>query len=169
MRLHVRLLEKQDIPEIAGAFGVLGWQKPASMYEHYLAEQEAGQRTVFVAFWNGLFAGYITVNWQPEYPPFRDAKIPEIQDFNVLPHLRRRGIGNRLMEECEQAVAERTDVVGIAVGLFADYGAAQRMYTRRGYILDGRGLMYHEKPVPAGQQVMVDHDLTLFFTKQLRG
>ena len=167
MSLHIRLLEQQDIAEIAAAFEALGWDKPASQYERYLAEQTAGQRTVFVAFWDGVFAGYATICWQSDYTPFSEAGIPEIVDFNVLPRFRRRGIGGRLMDDCEQTIAERSDVVGIGVGLYADYGAAQRMYTRRGYILDGRGLFYDNQPVPAGQQVTVDDCLNLYFTKQL--
>jgi hypothetical protein len=71
------------------------------------------------------------------------------------------------MDICEETVAQRSTVIGIGVGLHVDYGAAQRMYTRRGYILDGRGLMYDEQPVPRGQQVLVDDSLNLFFTKEL--
>ncbi len=85
----------------------------------------------------------------------------------MLPQFRRQGIGSRLMDECEQTVARRCEVVGIGVGLYADYGAAQRMYARRGYRLDGRGLMSHDQPVPPGQSVFVDDDLLLYFTKQL--
>lgn len=169
MELHIRLLEPQDIPEIAAAFEGIGWVKPASLYERYLEEQQNGLRTVFVALVDGVFAGYNTIHWESDYPPFRKAGIPEIQDFNVLPRFRRQGIGSVLMDRCEQAVAERTAVVGIGVGLYADYGAAQRMYTRRGYILDGRGLMADDHPVLPGQQVTVDDSLNLFFTKQLRG
>lgn len=165
--MKIRLLEKQDIPEIAAAFTAIGWNKPVALYERYLAEQESGQRVVFVAFVDDTFAGYCTVHWQSDYPPFREAKIPEIQDFNMLPHFRRQGIGNRLMDECERTAAARSKVVGLGVGLYADYGAAQRIYIRRGYMLDGRGLMYREQPVPQGQQVMVDDDLLLYLTKQL--
>ena len=168
MNLHISLLEAQDIPEIAAAFAALGWNKPASQYERYFAEQESGQRTVFVAFLDNAFAGYVTVQWQSHYPPFLDANVPEIVDFNVLPNFRRQGIGNRLMDEAEQAVAKRSPVVGIGVGMYADYGSAQRMYVKRGYIPDGRGLYSQGHWVQGGEQVIVDDDLTLCFTKQLR-
>lgn len=169
MNLHIlRLLEAQDIPQIAAAFKVLGWNKPASQYERYLAEQNAGERTVFVAFVDDVFAGYVTVQWLSNYPPFREANIPEIVDFNVLPHFRRQGIGSRLLDEAEQAVAQCSHVVGIGVGMYADYGSAQRMYVKRGYIPDGRGLFSHGHWVQPGAQVIVDDDLTLCFTKQLR-
>jgi GNAT superfamily N-acetyltransferase len=165
--MEIRLLEKRDIPAIVAAFTAIGWDKTTPLYERYLREQESGERTVFVAFCDGVFAGYNTIHWQSDYPPFREAQIPEIQDFVVLPPFRRQGIGSRLMDICEETVAQRSTVIGIGVGLHADYGTAQRMYTRRGYILDGRGLMYDEKPVPRGQQVLVDDSLNLFFTKEL--
>jgi GNAT superfamily N-acetyltransferase len=168
LTLHIRLLQKGDIEEIAAAFHALGWNKPASQYERYLAEQEAGQRTVFVAFVDNIFAGYITINWHSDYPPFRAENIPEIQDFNVLPPFRRQGIGSRLMDEAEQKVAERSAIVGIGVGLYADYGTAQRMYARRGYIPDGRGIVCGGRIIQPGEQVTVDDDLTLQFTKQLK-
>ena len=167
MALHIRLLAAQDIQPIAAAFLALGWNKPASQYERYLAEQEAGTRTIFVALIDDVFAGYVTINWQSSYPSFQAENIPEIQDFNVLPHLRRQGIGNRLMDEAEKTVAERFPVVGIGVGLFADYGSAQRMYAQRGYIPDGLGLFNGERFLKYGDQAIVDNDLTLQFTKRL--
>jgi GNAT superfamily N-acetyltransferase len=167
LNLHIRLLEAQDISQIAAAFAALGWNKPASQYERYFAEQESGHRMVFVAFMDEVFAGYVTVQWQSHYPPFQQANIPEIVDFNVLPQFRRQGIGSRLMDEAEQAVAQRSSVVGIGVGLYADYGSAQRMYIRRGYIPDGRGLYAHGQWMKYGNQVVVDDDLILCFTKTL--
>jgi GNAT superfamily N-acetyltransferase len=169
LALHIRLLQAQDIQPIAAAFQTLGWDKPAAMYKRYLNEQEAGERTVFVAFLDDVFAGYATINWQSHYPPFRAQNIPEIQDFNVLPPFRRQGIGNSLMDEAEKTVAQRFPVVGIGVGLYADYGSAQRMYVQRGYIPDGRGLFYQDHFAQPGEAVKVDDDLTLQLTKRLKG
>lgn len=59
----IRPLESKDIPEIAAAFQQLGWNKPASQYEHYLAEQEWKVRDVYVAFVEGKFTGYVTISW----------------------------------------------------------------------------------------------------------
>jgi GNAT superfamily N-acetyltransferase len=86
----------------------------------------------------------------------------------VLPRFRRRGIGSGLMDAAEALVAERSDVVGIGVGLYADYGTAQRMYVRRGYLPDGRGLVYDGKQVPPGDLVRNDDAANLMFTKSLR-
>jgi len=167
-RLTIRLLERQDIAPIAQAFTAIGWNKPASQYERYLSEQEAGDRLVLVAFIDDEFTGYVTIVWHSHYPPFAQAEIPEVVDFNVLPRYRRHGIGARLMDAAEQRIGERSPVVGIGVGLYPDYGTAQRMYVKRGYIPDGRGVYYDTEQVRPGQTVPVDDSLALFFTKHLR-
>src|SRR5438552_2058169 len=61
MDVQIRLLEGEDIEPISAAFAAIGWNKPASQYARYLAEQEAGQRTVLVAFQEDAFVGYLTI------------------------------------------------------------------------------------------------------------
>ena len=163
--LTIALLERGDIPAIAGAFAALGWHKPTSQYERYLAEQERDERVVLVARLAGTFAGYVTIVWRSDYRPLREAAIPEIVDFNVLPTYRRRGIGTRLLDQAEGRIAARSALAGIGVGLYADYGAAQRLYTRRGYVPDGRGIVRRGQPVAPGTLVRLDDDLVLYFTK----
>lgn len=171
----IRLLQQPDIAPIAAAFAELGWHKPASQYEKYLSEQEAGDRVMLVAFAAEVqnleilesFAGYITIVWRPDYPVFRESNTPEIVDFNVLPKFRRHGIGSQLMDEAERRIAAVSPVAGIGVGMTADYGSAQRMYVKRGYIPDGRGLFSRGQPVQYGQTITVDDDLVLYFTKSL--
>lgn len=165
--MNIRRLRERDAEEISSAFTEIGWNKPASQYLRYLAEQENGERDVLVAFVDDEFAGYATVIWRSEYPSFRSEEIPEIQDLNVLPKFRRKGIATRLMDEAEGLAAKRSSVVGIGVGMTVDYGAAQRMYVERGYVPDGRGLMWNGRPVRYGGRVMADDDLVLFFTKSL--
>ena len=146
----------------------IGHNKPPSMYERYLAEQEKGERLVFVAYSDEDFAGYITVHWHSDYPPFAEKGIPDIQDLNVLPQFRRRGIATKLVDEAEKRIFERSRIVGIGVGMYADYGTAQRMYILRGYVPDGLGLFYKEQPVTPGQEVLVDDYLVLYLTKERR-
>ncbi|GAA3511084.1 GNAT family N-acetyltransferase [Actinocatenispora rupis] len=163
---EIRALRADDPVVIAAAFTALGWDKPMTQYERYLAEQARGVRDVLVATVGGRFAGYLTVWWESGYEPF--GGIPEIQDFNVLPEFRRRGVGGALMDAAEARVAERSPVVGLGVGLYADYGAAQRMYVRRGYLPDGRGVQYGGRPVVPGSSIPIDDDAVLMFTKRLR-
>lgn len=123
---------------------------------------------MLVAWRGDEFAGHVSILWRSYYAPFRDADIPEINDFSVPRHLRRQGIGSRLLDEAERRIAERSPLAGIGVGLTPDYGAAQRMYVKRGDIPDGRGVTSHGRQIRWGATVVVDDELALYFTKRLR-
>jgi len=158
-------LRETDIADVAKAFAVLN--KSEQQYRRYFAEQETLSRFVLVARSDGAVAGYVTIVWHSDYAPFREAGIPEIQDFNVLPAFRRQRIGSRLMEEAERLVAKRSHVCGIGVGLHHDYGAAQRLYALRGYVPDARGITSHGRRVNWGDEVKIDDDLVLWLTKPI--
>lgn len=81
--LHIRALREDDCVVISEAFAAQGWQKPTTQYRRYCQECEAGKRTALVAEATGVFAGYITILWQSDYPDFQAQNIPEIADFNV--------------------------------------------------------------------------------------
>lgn len=163
----IRPIQPQDPPIIAAAFAAQGWRKPAAQYERYLQEQTAGHRHVLVAERDGRFAGYLTIVWASPYPPFHAAGIPEIMDFNVLQAFQRQGIGTALMDAAEAAIARRSPVAGIGVGVLSDYGPAHILYTRRGYIPDGRGLYKHGRWPRHGDSLTLDDDVALYFTKKL--
>ena len=162
----VRDMVELDCVSISSAFAEQGWNKPLRQYQDYWREMQQGLRTVLVAEDSGQFAGYVTIVWQSECPPFRQHGIPEIVDLNVLIKYRRRGIGSALMDAAETRVGSRSNVVGIGVGLPADYGPAQIMYVKRGYAPDGRGLCRGARQLRYGETVVVDDDLTLYFTKR---
>jgi ribosomal protein S18 acetylase RimI-like enzyme len=168
-KISIREMSAEDCAIISKAFTDQGWNKPQSQYEGYFQEQTEGRRVVLVAEVEGTFAGYVTILWESYYPPFKEAGIPEIMDFNVLIKYRRQGIGAALMDEAEKRISHRSKVVGIGVGLMADYGAAQIMYVKRGYVPDGRGISQNEKFLGYGDRVTVDDDLILCFTKRLDG
>jgi GNAT superfamily N-acetyltransferase len=165
--IQIRLLEESDPPRITAAFKLMGWNKPETQYRRYLYEQLAGTRTCFVAIVDGQFAGYVTVNWRPAYAGFADLNIPEIQDLNVLTTSRRKGIASRLLDRAEGEAARRSGVVGIGVGLHPGYNAAQRLYVKRGYIPDARGITYRNRFIEEGASLVLDDDLVMHFTKQL--
>jgi len=165
--LEIRRLTQADAPMMADAFAGIGWRKPASQYLRYFDEQEAGQRECLVAMVSQRFAGYVTVNWFPAHPTLAESGIPEIQDLNVLPEFRRQRIASRLLDQAEALVAQRSSVAGIAVGLHPGYNAAQRLYVKRGYVPDGRGVTWHNRYVEEGAQVILDDDFVLHLTKRL--
>ncbi len=102
-----------------------------------------------------------------EYIPFAKKNIPEIKDLNVLPACRNQGIGSALMKKAEDKTRAFNRQVGIGVGLTADYGHAQRLYVKSGYIPDGNGVTYHHESVKWGVDYKMDDELVLWFIKDL--
>jgi GNAT superfamily N-acetyltransferase len=164
---ELRPLCETDPPVISAAFAAIGWVKPIALYQRYLAEQGAGERTCVVATTQGRIAGYVTINWTSAYPGFIDPRIPEIQDLNVLPDFRRRGLAAKLLDWAEAEVAKHSHEVGIGVGLHPGYNAAQRLYVKRGYIPDGRGIIHRDRYVQEGETIVLDDDLVMHLTKRL--
>jgi GNAT superfamily N-acetyltransferase len=137
--LVIRRMIEGDIERLAMAFA--SWNKPRAQYERYWAENGQGSRVTFVALVDGAVAGYTNVLWCSAYEPFRREGIPEINDLNVLGPYRRRGIATALITACEDLAREAgKPVMGIGVGVPADYDAARRLYPKLGYTYDGRGI-----------------------------
>ncbi len=169
--VFIRSLTEEDIKAIVSSFHQIGWNKPASLFEGYLKEQEAGERLVWVAHFKDEFAGYVTLKWQSQYTSFKAQSIPEIMDLNVLPSFRKMGIGSLLLDTAEKEAATRSKIIGIGVGLYVGedggYGPAQKLYVKRGYIPDGKGVTYNYEPTIPGNSYALDDDLVLWFTKKL--
>jgi len=51
--------------------------------------------------------------------------------------------------------------------LFDDYGPAQRLYAKRGYIPDGRGACHRFTPLKRGQTITLDDDHLIWLVKDL--
>lgn len=143
--------------------------RPDSFYLQCLHENRIGLRvTLLVYLDGGTLAGCAHLKFESDYLYFRAQGIPEINDVNIFPEFRRRGIGNQLIEEFESIAAYNSyDSIGIGMGLYKDFGAAQRIYCKRGYVPDGNGLMYEHREVSEGETVQVNDDLLLYFVKEL--
>jgi hypothetical protein len=73
-----------------------------------------------------------------------------------------------LIAEFEKVAASKGyTAIGPGVGLYADYGPAQRLYTSLGYRPDGNGVTYNCQPVLPGLLVHLDDDLVLWMSKSL--
>ena len=168
----IRPLKKEEIRVVVSSFNQTGWSKPPLLFEEYLKEVELGKRLVWIAYVCDQFAGYLTLTWQSQYLPFKEKSIPEIMDLNVLPDFRKRGIGTLLLEIAEKIAATKSDIVGIGVGLYAGedggYGSAQRLYVKRGYIPNGKGVTYNYEPAIPGKSYPLNDSLVLWFTKKLK-
>ena len=166
MNITMRLLKAPDISLMVEFLSNEDRRtRSRQIYKRYLEEQSKGEREVIVAFLDKDYVARVTIIWHPEYPPFAENNIPEISDIGVKPDYRRQGIGSILMDEAEKRIFERSDVSGIGFGISADYGPAQRMFIKRGYIPDGRGLWSSAKGyIWEFSTVQVD-DCAIFLTK----
>lgn len=144
------------------------WYRPGDYFANCLEENRSGSRVTLMAFFDETLAGCCHLLYRSEYSFFRDEQIPEINDLNVFPEYRRNKIATRLFDELELIASKTSKYVGLGVGLYEDYGNAQRMYTSRGYVLDGKGLTYKNIQVKPGKPVMVDDDLIIYLVKELQ-
>ncbi|GIP29383.1 N-acetyltransferase [Paenibacillus sp. J23TS9] len=168
MNISIRQITEHDPKTISDAFKEQGWDKPITLYERYIGEQNNGERVTLIAEADGRFAGYVNVIWKSYYPAFREESIPEVNDFNVLLKYRRLGIGSKLMDRAEEIISERSSVAGIGVGVFSDYGNAQVLYVKRGYVPDGKGIHNGQYYVAYGENVVINDDIVLYLTKNLK-
>ena len=168
MDIQLRNLQPGDQGRLAEVDGGNGWNPDPALWAVYLAEHQAGLRLVVIA-WDGMRPlGYGNLRWSPGYESFRDAGIPEINNLGVDIKVRGQGVCTALIGHFEDSAREagRT-VMGIGVGLYPDYGPAQRLYAKLGYRPDGRGIAYAEKTVAPMEMVRLDDDLVLWLTKPL--
>ena len=139
----------------------------AAAREH-LADHAAGGGTSLIAVRNHGVIGIVTIRWQSNYPGFRDHGIPLVHQLAVAGPFRRLGLATLLMDAAEDLARGRgVAILGITVGLFDEYGPAQRLYAVRGYVPDGRGACRGREPLSKGTQVAVDDDLIIWLTKDL--
>ena len=142
-KLEIRTMEAADGSVFLEEFTAQGWHPPA---------------------------GYVYLYRTVREGPFRGKGWPIIVDFSVLEKYQRKGIGSRLMDIAEQIAAGYADTVCLGVGVCREYGSAQRMYARRGYIPDGSGVWYQGRQCVQYETVCtVDDDLILYLSKALPG
>jgi len=164
----IRELTRDDVPLIVAVPGGAAWNGGFPKWNGRLAEHEAGERIVLLATDVPAILAYGSIVWSSPYPPFRELGIPEIQDLVVAEPYRRQGIGGRLIAALEQRARTRGCLqVGLGVGLYPDYGSAQSLYVRLGYIPDGRGITCKYLPASGGSHFRLDDDLLLWLVKSL--
>lgn len=149
------------------AINSLGWSISSAEYEKYILSQLETDHPFWIILDNEKFVGHICLKWRSEYTYFLDNSIPEIANLAIMPEYLRKGYANRLMDMAETEARSKSNVVGLGVGLYKDYGPAQQLYMNRGYKLDGNGITYASKPVLPGTKVIVDDDLLILMVKNL--
>lgn len=164
----IRLMNAHDIEKIVSRYS-FPWSTPETtqtLWDTYYREQQNAMRTVLVIEKDREILGYGSLLRKPECPFFAEKNIPEINAIWIDENHRRQGLGTALVKRIEdQARQEGYDQIGIGVGLYMDYGPAQRLYFQLGYIPDGNGITYKGQLTIPGQSYPLDDDLILWLTK----
>lgn len=170
MELLLNILRTEDIPEIVKAF-TFPWttvQHTQEKWKQYFEEQQNSDRNVCIAKFQDKLVGYGSLVKVSLYPHFKDCGVPEIHDVWVTKEHRGKGFGKNIIQYLEKiAHQEHYKEIGIGVGLYKDYGRAQRLYVELGYIPDGRGVTYKYQPATPGDPYPLDDDLVIWLTKGL--
>lgn len=169
-KIGFQTLQEEDLPEIIKTFNFpwTSFQATEKKWDQYYAEQQANLRIVCMVKADKDFIGYGSLLRISEYPHFKDSGIPEIHDIWISEEYRGKGFGRKLIQHLEAlAYQENYAQIGIGVGLYKDYGPAQKLYVQLGYIPDGRGVTYKYQSVVPGDLYPVDDDLVIWFKKVL--
>lgn len=115
-------------------------RKMPGVHRTRLDRQAWGLGRYLGAWWGERPAGHVWLEWVPEDDGAapRPAECPRLVDLFVVPELRSRGIGTRLIAAAERAAIARGHAcVGLDVG--TDNPRAHALYTRLGYADAGLG------------------------------
>ena len=166
--LLIRDMEEVDAQIFNDEYTAQGWHPEIDYYLMRIREAAEGKCIAMTAVYQGNPAGSLYLYFDAKEGPFKGKGYLLIVDFGVLQKYQRKGVGARQMDAPEQIAAKYADTVCLGVGLSREYGAAQRIYAKRGYIPDGSGVWYQDKPCVQYETVCtVDDDLVLYLSKNL--
>ena len=145
-----------------------GWMhQKEEKYKQRLKDVADNKCVALVAEYKGNIAGYFNIYFNTMCSIFGGKGFPELIDLGVLMKYRNRGIGNLLLQTAENIARKYADTIVIGVGLHRDYGAAQRLYIKRGYIPDGSGLWWKGKPLKPYADMKNDDEAVIYLSKKM--
>lgn len=159
--IEIHRVTDEESPALIDWFSVNYYDDRQDAEDHFL-EHIDGKSATFLARHDDEMVGYVTlgISWLK--------KIPLITNIMVFEPYQKQGLGNRLMEVAESYTADNLgDQVVLWVPILSEFGPAQRMYVKRGYIPDGCGVVKDGVSVKFGETHTFDHSLHLCLVKQL--
>jgi len=166
--ITIHPMSSEDVEIIMQNYTGQGWEKSKEIIEGYFDKQKNGDIYVFIAKYGDSLAGYTVLYKDTDVGPFAHKKIPVISDLIVFEKYQRKGIAGKILDAAEQKASDLSDNVQLAVGLHSGYGAAQRIYVKRGYVPDGSGVWYKDSPLEPYDDCQNDDDLVLYLLKNFR-
>jgi GNAT superfamily N-acetyltransferase len=164
----IRSMKSDDTQEIYHILEIQNHHPRLEVFEERYKAQERQELLAFIAqFHDGRLAGYVFLYPNAAEGPFGGKGIPEIVDLHVFIEHQRKGIANKFLDTAEEAAAQISDKVYLGVGVHSGYGAAHRIYFKRGYMPDGTGVWYKGRQLEQYADCRNDDELVLFLSKEL--
>lgn len=165
--LIIRQMSEQDVMPVCRAAGNETAEE-ISYLNRQMTHQKNGECMALLAVYHSMIAGYVFLYYQCKWGGLGGQGIPGIVDLIVFEPYRNKGIAGKLMDAAEKIASEYHDSVYLDVCLNSAYGSAQRLYMKRGYVPDGKGMYYQEKVCPKNAPCKNDDELTLCLVKKLK-
>ncbi len=136
--------------------------------KNQLEHQKKKECSALLALYNGEIAGYVFLYYKCRWGGLANCGLPCIIDLIVFEKYRKNRIATVLMDTAEKIAQNYSDKIYLDVCLNGEYGAAQRLYIKRGYVPDGKGVYYEEKVCKVNAVCKNDDELTLCLIKELQ-
>ena len=167
MQLSFHVVQPDEINQVNQEVKLAFFSGDEATIDSHFEDHENGDSTTILGYEAGRLVGIVTIRWKSSYPSFRDLEIPLIQYIEIRFEDRGRGLGGQMLHGAEQEIALRSPLAGLVVGISEEYGPAQRLYAKRGFVPDGRGVCRKFTPLKIGEHVTVDHDLLHWLVKDV--
>lgn len=132
-----------------------------------LDNQEKQECSALLAVYDEVVAGYVFLYYRCRWGALGNCGLPGVVDLIVFEPYRNRGIATALMDAAEEIAGKYSDRVYLEVCLNRDYGPAQRLYAKRGYLPDGKGVYYEGVVCENDAVIRNDDELTICMIKEL--
>ena len=166
LNIDIRAMNYDDIPLICKADDDES-ERNIAYLNNQLKNQDKHECSALIALYNGKVAGYVFLYYQCRWGGLANQNIPSVVDLIVFKEYRQKGIATHLMNVAEDIAKRHGNKVYLDVCLSSEYGPAQRLYIKRGYIPDGKGVYYEERVCETDAICKNNDELTLCLVKEL--
>ena len=165
--MQIRKMTLDDIPFICRAENDES-ESNVSYLKNHMDNQENNKCVAFIAFYDDQIAGHAFLYYDCKWGGLGNRGLPGVADLVVYEPYRRKGIATALMDAAEREARKVHSRIYLEVCLNSDYGPAQRLYIKRGYVPDGAGVYYEGKVLGLNEACRNDDELTLCLVKELK-
>ena len=164
--IDIRKMNYDDIPLICKADHDES-ERNITYIKNQLVNQEKQECSALIALYHGKVAGYVFLYYKCRWGGLANCNVPGVVDLIVFEEYRQKGIATNLMNVAEDIAKKYSNKVYLDVCLSSEYGPAQRLYIKRGYIPDGKGVYYEERVCETDAVCKNNDELTLCLVKEL--